>query len=94
MPFYVTVKQPYTRIIRSKPQHNMSVWSNENSIASHGCWMWVWSIAWVVETCVIGTAGYHLEDVAMEMERVFLNLGSSRATIQVSADARMHSSNT
>lgn len=33
--------------------------------------MWVWSIAWVVETCVIGTAGYYLEDVAMKMERVF-----------------------
>jgi hypothetical protein len=71
MPFYVAVEEPYSRIVRSKTQNDVSVWSNEDSIASHGCRVWSWSVVWVVKTCVVVAAGYDLEGMTVEMEGVF-----------------------
>jgi hypothetical protein len=66
----------------------MSVGSDKNSIASHGRWARSWGVAWVVETCVIVTAGDDLEDVAMEVK------GVSRVVVSIqhiiSAICRRH----
>lgn len=55
----------------------MTIWPNEDGIASHGCSRWGRSVIWVVETCIIVTASDNLEDVAVQVERVSKVMGLS-----------------